>query len=131
MLNSWVTTDGAAATRAFNQDVRKVHAQSLRKGRATSASPGPQRAQPSVIHSREVYNVSPFIIIHHDHTNVVSHSDHSGNTQCSPLHADSATMTVPELPASTTPFWRLLKPGRHPAPSFTRPMGGYFGKQDN
>ncbi len=106
MRNSWVTTDDAAATRALNQDVGDVYAPSLREGRTTSACTEPQRTQLSVVYPDDI---SPSILIPHEHTNVVSPSDRSDNTQRSPLHADSATMTASDLPTSSVPLLETAK----------------------
>ena len=51
MRNAWITTDGAAAARALNQDAGDVHAPSLREKRATitAAKPPPAPDPQAVI----------------------------------------------------------------------------------
>ena len=106
MMNSWITTDRAAATRALNQDVGDVNAPSLQGDGAVNAPAEPPPVQRSTAYARSADDVSPSILIHHEQTNVVSPADHSGSVNPSPLHADSATMTT--LAAATTSAPRPL-----------------------
>ena len=102
MRNVWITTEGATATQALNQDAGDVHAPSLRKKRAPSTTVESPPAPRSPSCYRNLEDVAPSIVVHHEHTNVVS-PDISGNTHRSPLHTDSATMTAPDATATATP----------------------------
>ena len=74
------------------------------------------------MYTREAYNISASILIHHDHTNIVSPASHSGNVQCSPLLAYSATMTIPEAstPAAPPPEVTRTLEAPHSKTSFDR-----------
>ncbi len=79
-------TEGAAATRALDQDIGDVHVPSLREKRALSTAtelPPTRR-----------------LVVHHKHTNVVSQPDLSGSTHRSPPQKVSATMTIQDVSAT-------------------------------
>ena len=100
MTNTWITADGSAATRALNQEIGDVHAPSLRERRNPGATGEPALAQRPTVHPRDSEGVAPSLVVHHEHTNVVSPSDLSGSVHRSFSRADSATMKAPET--STT-----------------------------
>ena len=95
MRNSLITTEGAAATRALNQDVRDVHAPSLMEKRTPNVTTETPLTRRSVVHQRDLGNVAPSLVVHHEHTNVVSQPDLSGITHCSLPQTDSATHDRP------------------------------------
>ena len=96
MTNAWITADGSATTRALNQEVGDVHAPSLRERRTPSTVQEPTLTQQLAVHLRDSEGVAPSLVVHHEHTNVVSPSDISGSAHCSFSCADSATMTAPD-----------------------------------
>ena len=101
MRKAWITTEGAAATRALNQDIGDVHMPSLRERRASSTATEPPPTRRSVVHHRDFKDVAPSIVVHHEHTNVVSQPDLSGSTH--PPQTDSATMTAQDVSATPAP----------------------------
>ena len=107
MRNAWITADGSAATRALNQEVGDVHAPSLRERRSPGVTGEPALIQRSTVHPRDSEGVAPSLVVHHEHTNVVS-PDLSSSVHRSFSRADSATMTAPETSTA------LIRPG--PAP---------------
>ena len=72
MRNAWITTEGAATTRALNQDVGDVQAPSLKEKRALSTATEPPPTRWSVVHHQDFEDVALSIVVHHEHTNVVS-----------------------------------------------------------
>ena len=96
MRNAWITADGSAATRALNQEVGDVHAPSLRERRTPAIVRESATASRLPVHSRDMEGIAPSLIVHHEHTNVVSPSDLSGSAHRSFSRTDSATMTAPE-----------------------------------
>ena len=117
MRNAWITTEGAAAARALNQDAGDVHAPSLREKRAPSTTAEPPPAPRSPSRYRNLEDVALSIVVHHQHTNIVS-PDTSGNTHHSPLLADSATMTAQDAMTTTAPL--LLASRNHWMPLVLR-----------
>ena len=101
MRNAWITMEGAAATRTLNQDVGDVQAPSLREKRAPSTATETPLTRLSVVHHWDFEDVAPSIVVHHEHTKVVSQPDLSGSTHRSLPQTDSTTMTTPDV--STTP----------------------------
>ena len=72
MRNAWITTEGPAATRALNQDVGDVHAPSLRERRTPNLTTDASSTRRSVTHQRDLGEAAPSLVVHHEHTNVVS-----------------------------------------------------------
>ena len=103
MRNAWITTEGAAATRALNQDIGDVHAPSLRQRRIPNVTNDASLTPRSVVHQRDLGEVAPSLVVYHEHTNVVSQPDLSGSTHRSLPHTDSATMTAPDVSTDTVP----------------------------
>ena len=103
MRNAWITTEGAATSRALNQDVVDVHAPSLREKRIPNVTTDTSLTRRSAVHQRDLGDVAPSLIVHHEHINVVSQPDLSGSTHRSLPHTDSTTMTAPDVSADAVP----------------------------
>ena len=101
MTNSWVTTECTLATQALNQDAGDVHAPSLQGEGTSQHPPEALRTSRSAVYSRSIDDVTPSILIHHEHTNVVSPADQSNSTQSPPSLADSSTRKASTLPLDT------------------------------
>ena len=115
MRNAWVTNGGAAATPALNQEVGDVPAPSLREKSKSAAGPPP--APRPFSHYQDSDNLAPSIVVHHEHTNVVS-PDISGVAHHSSSRTDSATMTAPDLTATSTPHPDPLRSWAAPQTQF-------------
>ena len=109
MKKPWITTEGAAATCALNQDIGDVHAPSLREKRAPSTATEPPPTRRSAVHHQDFEDVAPSIVVHHEHTNVLSQPDLSGSTHRSPPQTDSATMTAQDVSATSSPSSNAAK----------------------
>ena len=72
----------------------------LREKRASSTATEPPPTRRSFVHHRDFEDVAPFIVVHHEHTNVVSQPDLSGSTHRSLPQTDSATMTAQDVSAT-------------------------------
>ena len=114
MTNSWVTTENAAATQALNQDAGDVHAPGLQGDGITRQPPETLRASQSAAYSSSIDDVTPSILIHHEHTNAVSPPDQSSNTQSPPFLTDSSTMTTSATPVSTAVRLATTSPAAAP-----------------
>ena len=100
MTNAWITADGSAATpRPESRNWRRPRTVSARGG--PRVPPGePVLTQWPTVHPRDSEGVAPSLVVHHEHTNVVSPSDISGSAHRSFSRADSTTMTAPETSAT-------------------------------
>ena len=111
MGNTWVTDEAAAATQAINQDAGDVHAPSLRERTTSSATPQP--APRLFSRHRDVEDMAPSIVVHHERVNQ-SEPGPTGVTSKSTLKTDSTTMTDPAV--STPPSPGQDQSGAWPAP---------------
>ena len=114
MINSWVTTERAAATQALNQDAGDVHTPGLRGGNTGQHPPEALRTSRPAAYSRSIDDVTPSILIHHEHTNVVSPADQSSNTQSSSLPADPSPPKTSALPIDTAVHIATIKTSAAP-----------------
>ena len=99
MTNAWTTADGSAATRAPNHEIGDVHTPSLRKRKTPTAVGESATAQRPAVHPRDFEGIAPSLVVHHEHTNVVSPSDIS-SAHRSFSRGYSATMTTPAASAT-------------------------------
>ena len=114
MTNSWVTKERTAATQALNQDAGDVHVPSLQGEGAGRHPPETLRTSRSAAYSRSVNDVTPSILMHHEHTNVVSLADLSSNIQTPPSLADSNARKIPTLPIDTAVSRATIKTSATP-----------------
>ena len=117
MTNAWITADGSAATRALNQEIGDVHAPSLHERRTPNAVGESATTQRPAVHPRDFEGVAPSLVVHHEHTNVVSPSDLSGSAHRSFSrrfrHYDHpCCLRHPGSPRDGTALSNLLRPKR-------------------
>ena len=100
MWNTWITDEGAAATQALNQEAGDVHAPSLRE--KTTASVTPQPAPRLFSRHRDVEDMAPSIVVHHEHSATGEPGSATATAEPTPK-VDSTTMTGPGLSTPATP----------------------------
>ena len=100
MQNTWITDKGAAATQALNQEAGDVHAPSLRE--KTTASTTPQPAPRLFSRHRDVEDMAPSIVVHHEHSTAVEPGAAAAASESTPK-TDSTKMTEPGLSTPATP----------------------------
>ena len=111
MRNAWITDKGAAATQALNQEAGDIHAPSLREKTTSTATPQPAPCLFS--QHRDVEDMAPSIVVHHERSAAAGHGSASA-TQEPASKIDSTTMTDPGLSA---PAPQTLDPSKTwPAP---------------
>ena len=111
MQNTWITDEGPAATQALNQEAGDVHAPSLWE--KTTASATPQPAPRLFSRHRDVVDMAPSIVVHHQRSTTGEPGFATNTTEPTPK-IDSTTMTEPAVAIPTTPT-------RDPSGAWTAP----------
>ena len=106
MMNAWITDKGAATTQALNQEAGDVHAPSLREKTTSAAVPQPVPRLFS--RHRDVEDMAPSIVIHHERPAAVG----PGSTSVSPDPASKIHSTTMTDPGLSNPEQPTLDPSR-------------------